>query len=161
MFRVPITSRGYVTEVSGTATITGASISGNLVTYTANNSFVPGDSVTITWISPAQFNIHEGIIAAAGSTSFTISNPITGVYSAGGVAKTYYTNNNVVTTAPVMISGNPGEDAKALKLKASRYVIVYDKNGQLKDSEDIVLNTVLENFAPVLVYVAINSQCVV
>ncbi len=66
--------------------------------------------------------------------------------------KTYYTNNNVVTTAPVMISGNPGEDAKALKLKASRYVIVYDKNGQLKDSEDIVLNTVLENFADTVVW---------
>ena len=66
--------------------------------------------------------------------------------------KTYYTNNNVVTTLPVMISGNPGEDAKALRLKASRYVIVYDKNGQLKDKNDIVLNTVLENFDDTVVW---------
>lgn len=97
MFRVPITSRGYVTEVSGTATITGASISGSSVTYTANNSFVPGDTVTITGVAPAQFNVHEAIIVSATSTNFAIKNPITGSYSSGGLAKTYYTN--IVLTA--------------------------------------------------------------
>ena len=66
--------------------------------------------------------------------------------------KTYYTNNNVVTTLPVMISGNPGEDAKALRLKASRYVIVYDKNGEVKDNNDIIVNTVLENFDDTVVW---------
>jgi hypothetical protein len=97
MFRVPITSRGYVTEVSGTATITGASVSGTSVTYTANNNFVAGDTVTISGITPAQFNIHEGIIVSATSTSFSITNAITGSYSSGGLAKTYYTN--IVLTA--------------------------------------------------------------
>ena len=66
--------------------------------------------------------------------------------------KTYYTNNNVVTTLPVMISGDPGEDAKALRLKASRYVIVYDKNGEVKDNNDIIVNTVLENFDDTVVW---------
>jgi hypothetical protein len=97
MFRVPITSRGYVTEVSGAATITGASISGSSVTYTAANSFVAGDTVTITGITPSQFNVHEGIIVSANSTTFTITNPITGTYTSGGLAKTYYTN--IVLTA--------------------------------------------------------------
>lgn len=92
MFRVPVTSRGYVTEVSGSATITGASISGSSVVYTASNSFVAGDTVTITGVSPSQFNIHEGIIVSANSSSFTITNSITGTYSSGGLAKTYYTN---------------------------------------------------------------------
>jgi len=97
MFRVPITSRGYVTEVSGSATITGASRSGSSVTYTANNTFVAGDTVTITGITPAQFNVHEAIIVSATSTNFTITNLITGSYSSGGLAKTYYTN--IVLTA--------------------------------------------------------------
>ena len=92
MFRVPITSRGYVTEVSGSATITGASISGSVVTYTASNSFVAGDTVTITGVSPSQFNIHEGIITAATATTFSIVNKITGTYISGGLAKTYYTS---------------------------------------------------------------------
>ena len=97
MFRIPITSRGYLTEISGSADITGASISGTSVTYTANNSFSVGDAVTITGISPVQFNIHEGIITEATSTTFKITNPISGSYSSGGSAKTYYTN--IVLTA--------------------------------------------------------------
>jgi hypothetical protein len=97
MFRVPITSRGYVTEVSGSATITGTSISGTSVTYTANNTFTAGDTVTITGVSPSQFNIQEGIIVSANSTSFTIVNPVTGTYASGGIAKTYFTN--IVFTA--------------------------------------------------------------
>ena len=66
--------------------------------------------------------------------------------------KTYYTNNNVVTTSPVMISGDPGEDAKSLKLTSSKYVVVYDKNGNLKDTNDIQLNVVLENFADTITW---------
>ena len=66
--------------------------------------------------------------------------------------KTYYTNNNVVTTSPVMISGDPGEDAKSLKLTSSKYIVVYDKNGNLKDTNDIQLNVVLENFADTITW---------
>jgi len=135
MFRVPITSRGYVTEVSGTATITGASISGSSVIYTANNSFVPGDTVTITGVSPAQFNIHEGIITAAGSTSFTITSPITGSYSSGGIAKTYYTNIVMTAELPTeeryeiselgLFSGQANPDAGS---RASRTVYSFSQN---------------------------------
>jgi hypothetical protein len=92
MFRIPITSRGYVTEISGTATITGVSIVGNVVTYTANNSFVVGDTVTISGISPSQLNIKEAIISSATATNFSIINSTSGSYSSGGIAKTYYTN---------------------------------------------------------------------
>lgn len=97
MFRIPITSRGYVTEVSETATITGASISNGIVSYVANNSFVAGDTVNISGISPIQFNLPEGVILSATSTGFTVSHAISGSYTSGGTAKTYYTN--VVLTA--------------------------------------------------------------
>lgn len=143
MFRVPITSRGYVTEVSGTATITGASIFGSSVVYTANNSFVAGDTVTITGVSPAQFNVHEGIITDADSTTFTIINPITGSYSSGGTAKTYYTNIVMTAELPTeeryeiselgLFSAQANPDAGS---RASRTVYSFsqNENWQLHDT---------------------------
>jgi hypothetical protein len=98
MFRVPITSRGYVTEESGSATITGASISNGVVTYTTStNSFITGDRVTISGVSPSQFNISDAIIIDSSPTNFSISNAISGSYVSGGIAKTYYTD--IVLTA--------------------------------------------------------------
>jgi hypothetical protein len=93
MFRVPITSRGYVTEESGSAAISGATIANGVVTYsTSTNSFVTGDRVTISGVSPAQFNISDAIIIDSSPTSFAINHAITGTYSSGGTAKTYYTD---------------------------------------------------------------------
>lgn len=92
MFRVPITSRGYVTEVSATATITGASISNNVIEYTADNEFVVGDAVSISGVLPIQFNISDAVIIDATPTTFSISGPISGSYISGGLAKTFYTN---------------------------------------------------------------------
>lgn len=135
MFRVPITSRGYVTEISGSATITGASISESSVTYTANNTFTAGDTVTITGVSPSQFNIHEGIIASANSTTFTIINPITGTYTSGGLATTYYTNIVLTGELPTeeryeiselgLFSAQSNPDAGS---KASRTIYSFSQN---------------------------------
>lgn len=135
MFRVPITSRGYVTEVSGSATITGASVSGSSVVYTANNTFVAGDTVTITGVVPSQFNIHEGIIVSANSTTFTIVNPITGSYSSGGLAKTFYTNIVLTAELPAeeryeitelgLFSAQANPDAGS---KASRTIYSFSQN---------------------------------
>lgn len=98
MFRVPITSRGYVTEESGSATISGVSIADGIVTYaTSNNNFVTGDRVTISGITPSQFNISDAIIIDSSPTSFAIKNAVTGSYVSGGIAKTYYTD--IVLTA--------------------------------------------------------------
>jgi hypothetical protein len=98
MFRVPITSRGYVTEESGSATISGVSVSNGVVTYTtSNNSFVTGDRVTVSGVSPSQFNIADAIIIDSSPTSFAINNSVTGTYVSGGIAKTYYTD--IVLTA--------------------------------------------------------------
>lgn len=97
MFRVPITSRGYLTEESGSATITAATVSGSNVEYTAANSFLTGDRVTIAGVVPSQFNVSDAIIIDSSPTSFTVVNPISGSYVSGGSAKTYYTN--IVLTA--------------------------------------------------------------
>jgi hypothetical protein len=86
---------GTVTIPSGTtissinttnATITGASASNGVVTYTASNSFVVGEPVTITGVSPDIFNI-SGVVATRSSSQFTLNNSsISGTYVSGGVA---------------------------------------------------------------------------
>ena len=77
-----------------TAQITSASGNGTTVTYTASNSFTPGQWVTVTGVTPASFNI-SGQITAATSTTFSIASTVVGTYVSGGlvVAK----ENTVVT----------------------------------------------------------------
>ena len=85
-----------------TAAITGAVKSGNNVIYTATNTFLINDVVTVTSITPAGLNcISKAITARTGST-FTVSNSAaTGTYVsggsvAGGIA-TYTANNHGIT----------------------------------------------------------------
>jgi hypothetical protein len=92
MFRVPIISKGYLTEESGNATITGASHSNGIITYTANNDFVAGDTVTISGITPLSLNTEAATILEASSTTFSVGSNITDSYTSGGVAKTYFTD---------------------------------------------------------------------
>jgi hypothetical protein len=91
-----IGSGGNVTIPSGTtisaintatSTITAASVTGGIITFTGNNSFVAGQPVTITGVTPAAFNISGVIGASPTSTSFTVVNSsVTGTYVSGGVA---------------------------------------------------------------------------
>jgi hypothetical protein len=97
MFRVPITSRGYVKE-SVTADITDASYSSGTITYIANNSFIPGDRITISGITPTTYNLVDQIVQTATNTQFTIE--YTGSfasYSSGGLA--IATRSRIVLTA--------------------------------------------------------------
>lgn len=94
-----------------TATITGASVSGPSVTYTANNNFSVGQTVTVTGITPSGLNIANKIITARNATTFTVgaSGGASGSYSSGG-------------TATVTYSGWSGADGNDL---------LYDKKGSL------------------------------
>jgi hypothetical protein len=96
MFRAPIISRGYVSDVQQ-ATITNVSSSGTAITYTANNTFQIGDQVSITGTNVLAFNINNAIVSSASSTSFTVNSAATGTYTAGGLATK--TVSNIVLTA--------------------------------------------------------------
>jgi Baseplate J-like protein len=76
------------TTTTSTATVTAASADGTTVTYTAVNSFLSGESVTITGLSTTAFNLTSVIIDTATSTQFTVKNAATGtaVTGASGVA---------------------------------------------------------------------------
>jgi hypothetical protein len=60
--------------LGGTVTVTGAASNGSQITYVAANSFEKGQTVSISGMSPAGFNLANQTIVSATSTSFTISN---------------------------------------------------------------------------------------
>jgi hypothetical protein len=77
-----------------TGAITAATASNGVVTFTAANSFTPGQVVTITGVTPTSFNI-TGIVSAATSTTFNVVSAVNGTYVSGGLAS--IAENTVVT----------------------------------------------------------------
>ena len=77
---------GGVNAQSYTATVTAASATGGVVTYTAANNFSVGSTVTITGLSTAAFNLTSVTIASATSTQFTVVNAATGTAVTGATA---------------------------------------------------------------------------
>jgi hypothetical protein len=71
-----------------TATITGASISGSVATYTANgHGFTVGQSVTVTGVTPSTLNVSARIITSVTSNTFSVSgSSASGTYISGGSA---------------------------------------------------------------------------
>jgi len=85
-----------------TASITAATTTGSSVTFTAANSFTPGQYATITGVTPASFNISGAQVTAATATTFTIASPVTGTYVSGGnvsISENTVVNLNYNTSA--------------------------------------------------------------
>ena len=78
------------------AAITNVSGNGTTITYTANNTFLAGQKVSIIGVNPSSYNIN-GTIASATSTQFTISSPVVATYVSGGSAIIFAENDVVVT----------------------------------------------------------------
>jgi hypothetical protein len=78
---------GGVTHIAAQATITNAVGNGTTVTYTANNSFVVGENVSVAGITPSTLNQSGAArITSASATQFTIAGTQTGTYTSGGTA---------------------------------------------------------------------------
>lgn len=77
----------YVTTqlYSPVVTITAAASNGIITTYTANNSFTQGQTVTVIGVTPSQFNV-TGTITSCTSTFFALNVAVSGTYSSGGTA---------------------------------------------------------------------------
>ncbi len=95
MFRAPIVSRGYVSDVDQ-VTITVASGNGTILTCTGSNSFRPGDIIDIVGLSVAGFNIQNAVVVSATPTTFTVASSATGSSTTVGLA-TKVTQNIVFT----------------------------------------------------------------
>jgi len=68
------------------AALTNVSGNGTTVTYTCNNAFTVGQTVSIDGVIPNVYNLQNKTIATATSTSFTVTNGATGTYISGGIA---------------------------------------------------------------------------
>jgi len=79
------TSYAAYGENALTAPITAIATTGSAVTFTAANTFSPGQFVTITGVTPAAFNI-SATITSATSTTFTVASTVTGTWVSGGLA---------------------------------------------------------------------------
>ncbi len=68
------------------ATITSATATGSAITYTYSSAttFVAGDTVTISGISPSGFNLVSAPIVSATSNQFVAASTVTGTYASGG-----------------------------------------------------------------------------
>lgn len=68
------------------AALTNVSGNGTTVTYTCDNAFVVGQTVSIDGVIPNVYNLQNKTIATRSSTSFTVTNGATGTYISGGIA---------------------------------------------------------------------------
>jgi hypothetical protein len=68
------------------AELTNVSGNGTTVTYTCNNAFVVGQTVSIDGVIPSDYNLQNKTIATVNPTSFTVTNGATGIYISGGIA---------------------------------------------------------------------------
>jgi len=76
------------TASSQTASATTASGNGNLITFTASNSFSPGQYVNVTGFSNTGYNVSNAYINSASSTQFTVVSSATGSTTGTGTAVT-------------------------------------------------------------------------
>jgi hypothetical protein len=114
------------------ANITLAAGNGTTITYTANNNFSVGQTVKITGISPAQYNLSNATIASATSTQFTVTNAASGTYTSGGYASSY----SVIykATIPQDVSGVISEVGlypgfrKSINNYDSKFITSFDNN---------------------------------
>ena len=91
--------------------ITGISTSGGVITYTCLNSFVAGDRITITGVTPTQYNLTDVQVLASPAptlTQFSVSNAATGTYVSGGDAFTTFTIPTGITWVYVIMAGGGG-----------------------------------------------------
>ena len=97
------------------ATITNVSGNGTTVTFTAANSFTAGNTVTITGVVPAAYNLTKVVVASASGTQFTVTNSATGTFVSGGIAQVYLDVSSTVTY------GGSGSDIASLTQDGTNY----------------------------------------
>jgi hypothetical protein len=119
------------------ANITNISETAGTVTFTADNSFVAGETVIVSGVNPTQYNI-TGTIASASTTQFTVVNSATGSYVSGGTAVQKYAYQAVYskTSTDVSLTSISGNSAILS--------VVSDELGNAIYNNEIVLKASLD-----------------
>ena len=72
-----------------TAMVTAASANGTTVSYTAQNNFVAGQTVSVTGLTTSAFNLSSVTVATANAVRFTVTNAATGTAVTGATGKAF------------------------------------------------------------------------
>ena len=83
-----LTTSTQIVTAASSASVTSASGTGSVMTYntSAPHSFVAGQRVTVTGLTPTGYNVTNGLITSVGSTTFTVSGSETAASSGTGTA---------------------------------------------------------------------------
>jgi hypothetical protein len=74
-------------------TITNVTGNGSQVTYTASNAFAVGETVTVTGVNPASYNVENAIIISRTESQFTVENAAQEAFVSGGTAQALTMNH--------------------------------------------------------------------
>lgn len=87
--------------------ITNITTSNDLITFTAANTFNPGDKITITGVNPSVYNLIGVSVATSTPTQFTVVSTENDNYNSGGTARTINSIPNLgnVNTEALAING--------------------------------------------------------
>jgi hypothetical protein len=128
-----ITTAAHLLPVN--ATITNASGVGGIVTYTAVNTFSPGDVVTITGVNPSAYNLSNVRVIESNATSFKVSSGASGLYVSSGTA---IIQNAIVTVIGVNGADTGFDGTFTLTSVPSSTQIVYARTGSVVGSTGVV-----------------------
>jgi hypothetical protein len=93
------TSADIPLDESATGSAANNTWSSGMIKYTASNSFAKNDIVTITGITPSDYNANFARIAYATSSYFLVPGSITTKYRKGGSVSSVFNLSNVVISA--------------------------------------------------------------
>ena len=75
---------GWQTRMNLQSTITNAVGNGSSVTYTCNKVYLPGQTVSVSGMTPSGYDCTDKVITSATSTTFTVASTSTGTFVSGG-----------------------------------------------------------------------------
>lgn len=116
---LPTSSTVTSAPTNATATVTAASGNGTVVTYTAANSFSPGQIVTVTGLPNSALDVTNAAISTSSATQFTVESDVTGTSAGSGTAQVSTpvansTNDEDITAT--ILNGTQGIDGLSLEL---------------------------------------------
>lgn len=106
-------------DVAGTSAITAISNDGTTVTYTATNTYVPGDIVTITGASSGAYNLVGAVVATASGSQFTVTDPATGTTSTASASFTTLRDYSALNGTYTLTTGTTASTLKYAKTHAN------------------------------------------
>jgi len=110
-----------ITNPRGSVTITNATSTSSLITYTGANTFSEGDYVTVKNANKDKLNVINSIVTFANGTTFKVANPYGSVIAGG------YKSNSATAYAGVnTASGSPGVVSQVAIASTNIYTNKYE-----------------------------------